>query len=42
MNRRLTARYISGLVADHRLSYEEGEQIAIRSVDGQPSDVFKL
>ena len=42
MNRRLTARYISGLVADHRLSYEEGEQIAIRSVDGQPSDVFKF
>ena len=42
MNRRLTARYVSGLVADHRLSYEEGEQIVIRSVDGQPSDVFKL
>ena len=41
-NRRLTARYVAGLVADHRLSLEEGRQIVIDSVVAQPKKVFNL
>lgn len=42
MNRRLTARYVAGLVAEHRISKDEGERIVLDSVDAQPSMVFKL
>ena len=42
MNRRVTARYVSGLVADHRLSLDEGVQVMIDSVVAQPTKVFNL
>lgn len=42
MSRRLTARYVASLVADHRLSLDEGVRIMRDSVDAQPRRVFKL
>lgn len=42
MNRRLTSRFIAGMVADHRLSREEGRRIVHEAVWEQPRKVFKL
>lgn len=42
MNRRLTSRFVASLVADHRLSLEEGLAIVHDAVETQPSKVFKL
>lgn len=41
-NRRLTARFVSGLVADHRLSMDEGKRVLRDSVQAGPRHVFKL
>lgn len=42
MNRRLTSRFVAGLVGDHRLSMEEGKRIVRDSVQAVPRKVFKL
>lgn len=42
MNRRLTARYIAGLVVDHRISKAEGIDMVRYAVDTHPREVFKL
>ena len=42
MNRRLTSRFVAGLVADHRLSLDEGLTIVHDAVETQPTKVFKL
>ncbi|MDF7664388.1 glucuronate isomerase [Bifidobacterium sp. ESL0763] len=42
MNRRLTARFIASLVADHRLTMEDGHRIVRNAVYDQPRKVFKL
>ncbi|KFI95426.1 glucuronate isomerase [Bifidobacterium stellenboschense] len=42
MNRRLTARFVAGFVADHRLSLDEGRDIVRAAVRDQPRKVFKL
>lgn len=42
MNRRLTCRFVAGLVADHRLSLEEGKRVVRDSVQAVPRKVFKL
>ena len=42
MNRRVTARYVAGLVADHRLSLDEGCDVMKRMIQTQPREVFRL
>ena len=42
MNRRLTAGYIAGLVADRRISLDEGFDLVKYAVDVHPREVFKL
>ena len=42
MNRRVTARYVAGLVADHRLSMEDGVDVMRRMIQTQPRDVFRM
>lgn len=42
LNRRVTARYVAGLVADHRLSLDEGVKVMVDSVTTQPTKAFKL
>ena len=42
MNRRLTAGYVAGLVADHRISLDEGMELVRYAVDTHPREVFKI
>lgn len=42
MNRRLTSRFVAGLVGDHRLSMEEAKRVVRDSVQTVPRKVFKL
>jgi glucuronate isomerase len=42
MNRRVTARYFAGLVADHRLSLEDAAAGVVELIQNQPRRVFGL
>lgn len=42
MNRRMTSRFVASLVADHRLSMDEGRRIVRAAIYDQPCKVFKL
>jgi glucuronate isomerase len=42
MNRRVTAGYIAKLVADHRISKDEGLDLVRYAISMHPREVFKL
>jgi glucuronate isomerase len=42
MSRRLDSGHLATLVAEHRLSEDEAQEIAVDLVSGRPQEVFGL